>query len=650
MPAQAKTTTASSSTTTGAASTRDLFQYLSSLPPSSLRRLYAAPDPGGPAASRAVLQRLPELGGQFVLRLASCGGEFPLSLVRLWSTGTRGRREADAALRRMERLGIIEPLAPGALGGRRGSDVIDMDVDLDEAKEKKKAEEEAAVVRLTPEYRVAIQASLASLKSAPWDAVPREVLMAAAASNDAVQSSSSPSSTSPPTANELETYTQRRWDSVLHFLVGSAPDDVEDPPSAVVRFLEQTGLSRLIIYRLYHGTLASVNMATFFISPTQVSVDFCYYGVIFVIVQLYATSPLFRFAPTYVRIDRPHNVIVTTTTISIASPSPLLFMPIMMNATTSAAAAPEETTPTHQRRTRSRKRKAENIELDDDANPAPPAAKSPAADDPTHLPATCLAAILNYLHFADVRQCMLAGKRMAVEAAQHLETLNITSSSELVSVAPRYHNVSEVNVLCLVVGMVVSYPMNTGEAYYSNKDKEYEKKPYVPLDAATRVVPFLMSLPKLKEADLRGLYRKVTYNGKTFGWGRSEYEYIQCRRQDRDDSALAFRFLLSALMGAFASRSLSQKLNIVGILGEYQGGCITGLNEPDPSCILCKGIMAHYPLSLTLPVIERMDCYEGYGHGMLSGVCISRETQIDITMSRKGGEEALRKIGVETNK
>ena len=245
MPAQAKTTTASSTTTTGAASTagpaptRDLFQYLSSLPPSSLRRLYAAPDPGGPAASRAVLQRLPELGGQFVLRLASCGGEFPLSLVRLWSTGTRGRREADAALRRMERLGIIEPLAPGALGGRRGSDVIDMDVDLEETEEKKKAEEEAAVVRLTPEYRVAIQASLASLKSAPWDAVPREVLMAAAASNDAVQSSSSPSSTSPPTANELETYTQRRWDSVLHFLVGSAPDDVEDPPSAVVRFLEQ---------------------------------------------------------------------------------------------------------------------------------------------------------------------------------------------------------------------------------------------------------------------------------------------------------------------------------------------------------------------------------------------------------------------------
>ncbi len=214
------------------APTRDLFQYLSTLPPPALRRLYDSPDPGGPAAARAVLQRLPELGGQFVLRLAACGGEFPLALVRMWcstsSAGSRGgpRAEADAALRRMERLGVIEPLAPGALGGRRGSDVIDMDLDMED--EGKKGAEEDAVVKLTAEYRAAIQSSLASLKSAPWDAVPREVLVTGGAS--------------PPTANELETYTQRRWDSVLHFLVGSAPDDVEDPPSAVVRFLEQTGL------------------------------------------------------------------------------------------------------------------------------------------------------------------------------------------------------------------------------------------------------------------------------------------------------------------------------------------------------------------------------------------------------------------------
>ena len=44
---------------------------------------------------------------------------------------------------------------------------------------------------------------------------------------------------------ELERYTQRRWDSVLHYLVGSTSEggeDIEDPPEAVVHFLEKTGL------------------------------------------------------------------------------------------------------------------------------------------------------------------------------------------------------------------------------------------------------------------------------------------------------------------------------------------------------------------------------------------------------------------------
>ena len=45
----------------------------------------------------------------------------------------------------------------------------------------------------------------------------------------------------PPNGNELETYTQKRWDSVLHFLVGST-DFGEDPPVAVVHFLQRTGL------------------------------------------------------------------------------------------------------------------------------------------------------------------------------------------------------------------------------------------------------------------------------------------------------------------------------------------------------------------------------------------------------------------------
>jgi len=213
---------------------RDLFQYLTTLPPPALRSLYAASDPGGPSCARCVLQRLPELGGQFVLRLAAaCGGEFPLSLLQLWSSGSRGGRgETNAVLGKMVSLAVIEPLGDGP------SDVdldLDLDVEMDEEGEKKKKKrEDDRIVKLTPEFRKAIQSSLSSLKSAPWDAVPRSMLIAAAATATAAEA--------PPTANDLETYTQRRWDSVLHFLVGSSPDDVEDPPAAVVSFLEQTGL------------------------------------------------------------------------------------------------------------------------------------------------------------------------------------------------------------------------------------------------------------------------------------------------------------------------------------------------------------------------------------------------------------------------
>jgi transcription initiation factor TFIIH subunit 4 len=45
-----------------------------------------------------------------------------------------------------------------------------------------------------------------------------------------------------PSFTELETFAQRRWDSVLHFLVGSDSTAYEDPPDAVIQFLQETGL------------------------------------------------------------------------------------------------------------------------------------------------------------------------------------------------------------------------------------------------------------------------------------------------------------------------------------------------------------------------------------------------------------------------
>ena len=103
----------------------------------------------------------------------------------------------------------------------------------------------------------------------------------------------------------------------------------------------------------------------------------------------------------------------------------------------------------------SRKRKADALEADGEETSDLPDGtgkrKSAPDESPAHLPATCLAAVLNFMWYTDVRRCMLAGKMMAVEAARHVETLNITKASELVvPAARRFGSASEVNVLCLV--------------------------------------------------------------------------------------------------------------------------------------------------------------------------------------------------------
>ena len=76
----------------------------------------------------------------------------------------------------------------------------------------------------------------------------------------------------------------------------------------------------------------------------------------------------------------------------------------------------------------SRKRKAEALEADSSATDGT-RKSAPDVDSPAYLPAPCLAAVLSFMRYADVRQCMLAGKMMAVEAARHVETLNITKAS-----------------------------------------------------------------------------------------------------------------------------------------------------------------------------------------------------------------------------
>jgi len=203
------------------------FGYLRSLPALSLRALYANRS-SGMYACRAVLQHLPEPARQFVLRLAVSGGSFPQKKIDLWT-----KEDTKMALVWMEHLCVIEPWK------RKIEEEEDLLKGGDDSKSQSGDDED---VKLTKEFHEGIQKLLTSLSSAPWPCVKAE---AAKSEAEGGEKSSKHIHPSPPTLVALERYTQRRWDSVLHFLVGSTSEggeEVEYPPAAVVRFLEETGL------------------------------------------------------------------------------------------------------------------------------------------------------------------------------------------------------------------------------------------------------------------------------------------------------------------------------------------------------------------------------------------------------------------------
>ena len=219
--------------------------------------------------------------------------------------------------------------------------------------------------------------------------------------------------------------------------------------------------------------------------------------------------------------------------------------------------------------TTSRKRKADALEAD--------LAADDTASSAAHLPATCLAAVLNFMEYADVRRCLLAGKLMAIEAARHVEVLNIMNTSELVPpAARRFANVSEVNILSLVFKMEEEDQLSAG--------------------TATRAVPFLSSFPKLERAFLGGIY-------EDFGWHKFSYTHSECTYPS--DHLHIFRGLVDHFCGAFQSRLLSVNLNLGGVLDINQLACgadVGGLNNgrKDAVCRRCWNVATSFPLDQVL--------------------------------------------------
>lgn len=231
-----------------------------SLPAASILRLYADAEMGQYAA-RACLQRLPEIGRQYVLRLAVCGGVFPWVEMQSWSSNRRNDVDADKntvnnsggitgvclevikSLQDMRSLRIIERLPPSIIAIERRSTLENINESFEDSNTAQS--ESDFEVKLTKDYYEAIQRSLSSLRPTPWPKANVNALLQEELKSDK-KTSKKRRDTQPPTTDELEIFTQERWDSVLHYLVGSDSDEqggaVLEPPENVIDLLLQTGL------------------------------------------------------------------------------------------------------------------------------------------------------------------------------------------------------------------------------------------------------------------------------------------------------------------------------------------------------------------------------------------------------------------------
>ena len=183
------------------------------LPKSALLELYQDDD-RGLHVCRAVLQRLPEVTQQIVIRLSCCGGSFPRKACEVWTKGS-----TDRHLKELHNWAIILPPY------NTGTDEI----------------------TLTPEFFKGLKAALHSLDASPWNALTQTQMDYIEVEANKHQEIAAKGKPFKPirfptlTPEDLERYTQTQWDAVLHYLVGT-PNMKVQPNAGVTHFLLQTNL------------------------------------------------------------------------------------------------------------------------------------------------------------------------------------------------------------------------------------------------------------------------------------------------------------------------------------------------------------------------------------------------------------------------
>ncbi|CAB1113125.1 unnamed protein product [Ectocarpus sp. CCAP 1310/34] len=183
----------------------NVFDYLERLPPDALDKLYGAAPPAaqgqggrshGQWTCRALLQSLPQLAKQHVMRLLFVEGPVGKGMLKSWVKKEYQRVHA-ASVRKLVSLRVLLPSADGQ------------------------------EYQLNPPFRENLQRALCASDKTPWQG---DVPLSA--------------DRSPPTVAKIERQMHSQWQDVLYFLVGSDEEGRSTPPARVVKFMEESGLMR----------------------------------------------------------------------------------------------------------------------------------------------------------------------------------------------------------------------------------------------------------------------------------------------------------------------------------------------------------------------------------------------------------------------
>jgi transcription initiation factor TFIIH subunit 4 len=215
------------------AKTIGVMDYLQkSLTRQELLGLYKDPDRGR-FVCRAVLQRVPELSQQIVVRLSCAGGVFPLSMISSWFRGNTAASISPSvtAANHGRMMKLLDQLYHWAI-------IVDQPACKSEEPTQDN-KEQPKLIHLTPEFFQGLKDSLHSLDSSPWNSLTEQQMKMI--EDEAIRITAKSNIKFPRmTKEDLERYTQAQWDAVLHYLVGTG--NYRDPHPAVAHFLLQTNL------------------------------------------------------------------------------------------------------------------------------------------------------------------------------------------------------------------------------------------------------------------------------------------------------------------------------------------------------------------------------------------------------------------------